>query len=80
MLRTVWEREISGEPMSVRILIVDDNATIRDGLRFLLGRAAARPPGYWVVIQKRSNGVRVNPSPRLIPSQQISSNETPGPE
>ena len=36
MLTTDWANKIPGEPMNVRILIVDDNATIRGGLRLLL--------------------------------------------
>lgn len=36
MPTTIWKKGIHGEPMSVRILVVDDNARIRDGLRFLL--------------------------------------------
>ena len=36
MLKTVWEGEIRVEPMNVRILLVDDNAAIRDRLRILL--------------------------------------------
>ena len=36
MLTTDWTREIYGVPMIVRILVVDDNATVRNGLRLLL--------------------------------------------
>lgn len=32
----MWKRAICGESMSIRTLVVDDNATIRDGLRHLL--------------------------------------------
>lgn len=32
----MWKRAICGDSMSIRILVVDDNATIRDGLRHLL--------------------------------------------
>lgn len=32
----MWRQANRGDPVSIRILVVDDNATIRDGLRHLL--------------------------------------------
>lgn len=36
MLTTDWTNEVTGEPMNVRILVVDDNAAVRHCLRLLL--------------------------------------------
>ena len=51
-LTTVWKKETRGEPMNVRILVVDDNATVRDGLRLLL-----REHADWEVCGEAVDGI-----------------------
>jgi CheY-like chemotaxis protein len=52
MLTTVWKQEIRGKPMNVRILVVDDNAKVRDGLRLLLQSHAD-----WEVCGEAADGI-----------------------
>lgn len=52
MLTTVSKSEIRGEPMNVRILVVDDNAKVRDGLRLLLENHAD-----WEVCGEAADGI-----------------------
>ena len=52
MLTTIWKKEIHGEPMSVRILLVDDNAKVRDGLCLLLQSHAD-----WEVCGEAADGI-----------------------
>lgn len=52
MLTTVSKSEIRGEPMNVRILVVDDNAKVRDGLRLLLESHAD-----WEVCGEAADGI-----------------------
>lgn len=52
MLRSVSKSEIRGEPMNVRILVGDDNAKVRDGLRLLLENHAD-----WEVCGEAADGV-----------------------
>ena len=52
MLTTYRISEISGEPMNVRILVVDDNAKVRDGLRVLLQSHAD-----WEVCGEAADGI-----------------------
>ena len=52
MLTTDWTKELPGEPMNVRILVVDDNATVRDGLRVLLQEHAD-----WEVCGEAADGI-----------------------
>jgi Response regulator containing a CheY-like receiver domain and an HTH DNA-binding domain len=52
MLTTVSKSEIRSKPMNVRILVVDDNAQVRDGLRLLLQSHAD-----WEVCGEATDGV-----------------------
>lgn len=52
MLTTISKTEIRGEPMNVRILVVDDNAKVRDGLRLLLQSHAD-----WEVCGEAADGI-----------------------
>lgn len=52
LFATVDKREIETEAMSVRILIVDDNAPIRAGLRLILENHVD-----WVVCGEAANGI-----------------------
>jgi DNA-binding NarL/FixJ family response regulator len=52
MLTTVSKSEIRGKPMNVRILVVDDNAKVRDGLRLLLQSHAD-----WEVCGEATDGI-----------------------
>jgi CheY-like chemotaxis protein len=52
MLTNDWTNAIPGGPMSVRILVVDDNATVRDGLRRLLKEHAD-----WEVCGEAGDGI-----------------------
>ena len=52
MFTTIGEGEIRPEEMSVRILIVDDNAPIRAGLRLVLERHVD-----WEVCGEAANGI-----------------------
>jgi CheY-like chemotaxis protein len=52
MLTTGRTLEIRGEPMNVRILVVDDNARVRDGLRLLLQEHAE-----WEVCGEAADGI-----------------------
>lgn len=52
MLTTVSKSEIRSEPMNVRILVVDDNAKVRDGLRLLLESHAD-----WEVCGEAADGI-----------------------
>jgi DNA-binding NarL/FixJ family response regulator len=48
----MWKRAIRGELMSIRILVVDDNPTVRDGLRHLLENHAG-----WEVCGEAGDGI-----------------------
>jgi two-component system, NarL family, nitrate/nitrite response regulator NarL len=48
----MWRRAIRGELMSIRILVVDDNPTVRDGLRHLL-----ESHGDWEVCGEAADGI-----------------------
>ena len=52
MLTTVSNSEIRGKPMNVRILVADDNARVRDGLRLLLQSHAD-----WEVCGEATDGI-----------------------
>jgi DNA-binding NarL/FixJ family response regulator len=52
ILVTVSEREIRGDPMSVRILLVDDSATLRERLRLLLESHAD-----WEICGEAADGI-----------------------
>jgi PleD family two-component response regulator len=52
MVTTVSKSEIRGKPMNVRILVVDDNAKVRDGLRLLLQSHAD-----WEVCGEAADGI-----------------------
>src|ERR1700751_1686596 len=52
MLTTDRTMEIRGESMNVKILLVDDNASIRDGLRLLLQEHAD-----WEVCGEAADGI-----------------------
>jgi DNA-binding NarL/FixJ family response regulator len=52
MLTNDWTMEIRGESMNVKILLVDDNASIRDGLRLLLQEHAD-----WEVCGEAADGI-----------------------
>ena len=52
VLTTDWTNEIPREPMSVRILVADDNATVRVGLRLLLQENAD-----WEVCGEAADGI-----------------------
>jgi DNA-binding NarL/FixJ family response regulator len=52
MLTTDWTKEIAGEPMNVKILVVDDNAMVRGGLRLLLQEHVD-----WDVCGEASDGI-----------------------
>lgn len=52
MLTTDWAKKVCGELMNVRILIVDDNAAIRDSLRLLLQEHAD-----WEVCGEAADGI-----------------------
>jgi DNA-binding NarL/FixJ family response regulator len=66
MLTTGWTNETPGELMKVRILIVDDNAVVRDGLRLLLQEHAD-----WEVCGEGADGIEAiekywQPRPDLL--------------
>ncbi|HEX8817851.1 MAG TPA: response regulator transcription factor [Terriglobales bacterium] len=50
--KVMWNRANHGQPMSIRILVVDDNAAIRDGLRHLLENHAD-----WEVCGEAADGI-----------------------
>ena len=47
-----WEIEIRGNPMNVRILVVDDNTKVREGVRLLLQSHAD-----WEVCGEAADGI-----------------------
>ena len=61
VLWTDWKKELPGEPMSVRILIVDDNARVREGLRLLL-----ESHKDWEVCGEAVNGLEAIEQHRLL--------------
>ena len=61
MFSTLGERDVRYEPMRIRILVVDDNAPIRDGLRLALENHPE-----WEVCGEAENGIEAVEKYRLL--------------